>query len=207
MVYGVWLIGLNHYMLYAICISKHMISVTDLKKGVMFEDEGQIFVVLSYEHIKLGRGSATIKVKVKNVRTGATTEKGFINGAKVQNVAVQKKELQYLYKDDTECFFMDPRTYEQISVPLKKIPEQHFLKEGLSFMVSFLDDEPLSVEFPPKMEFMIEETGPSLRGNSATNIYKDAVLENGFKTKVPLFIQTGDVIRIDTRTGEYSEKA
>lgn len=202
-----------------------MISVTDLKKGTVFEDEGQTWMVLSYEHIKLGRGSANIKVKVKNVRSGSTTEKGFINGAKVKDISVLKKEMQYLYKDPSaglrlqgsdrigsgqvsgQAYFMDPTTFEQIGVKLGLVPDHYFLTEGMNFMVSFLEGEPLSVEFPPKMEFVVADTGPSLRGNSATNIYKDAVLENGFKTKVPLFIDIGDKIRIDTRTGEYSERA
>lgn len=184
-----------------------MISVTDLRSGTIFEDEGQIYQVLSYEHIKMGRGSATIKVKVKNIKSGATTEKGFINGAKVNSVNVSKKEYQYLYKDSELAYFMDPVSFEQMNTPLKKIPEHHFLKEGENFSINFLEDEPLTINFPPKMEFKIAETGSSIRGNSATNIYKDAILENGFKTKVPLFINTGDSIRIDTRTGEYTERA
>lgn len=184
-----------------------MLSVTDLRNGTIFEDQGQVFQVLSYEHIKMGRGSANIKVKVKNLKTGSTIDKGFINGAKVNNIQVSKKELQYLYKDSEFAYFMNPLSFEQISIPLKKIPEHQFLKEGENFSVSFLEDEALALALPPKMEFRIAETGPSLRGNSATNIYKDAILENGFKTKVPLFINTGDLIRIDTRTGEYSEKA
>src|SRR3989338_3721060 len=98
-----------------------MISVTDLKAGTIFEDQGQIFQVLSYEHIKLGRGSATIKVRVKNVKTGSTTEKGFINGAKVNDLQIPKKQIQYLYKDDDFAYFMDPVTFEQISMPLKTI--------------------------------------------------------------------------------------
>ncbi len=184
-----------------------MISVTDLKRGTIFEDEGQVFVVLSYEHIKLGRGSATIKVKVKNVKTGATTEKGFINGARVQDVFIIKKELQFLYKDLDTAHFMNPTTFEQIQIPLSRILDNQFLKEEMKFMASFLGDEPLSFEFPPKMEFIVAETDPGVKGNSATNIYKDAILENGFKTKVPLFIKEGDSIKIDTRTGEYAQKS
>lgn len=183
-----------------------MISVTDLKRGTLFEDEGQIYQVLNYEHIKLGRGSATIKVKVKNVRSGATTERGFINGAKVNPVSVARRELQYLYKDSDFAYFMDPKSFEQILAPLTQV-EHGYLKDGMNFFVNFLDNQPLSVELPPKMEFKVEETGPSIRGNSATNIYKDAILENGIKTKVPLFINIGDTVRIDTRTGDYSEKA
>ena len=185
-----------------------MISVTDLKAGTIFEDQGQIFQVLSYEHIKLGRGSATIKVRVKNVKTGSTKEKGFINGAKVNDLQIPKKQIQYLYKDDDFAYFMDPVTFEQISMPLKTIhSEYQFLKEGDTYTVSFLRDEPLSLNLPPKMDLKVEETGPGVKGNSATNIFKDAQLENGLKTKVPLFIKVGDVVRIDTRTGAYTEKA
>lgn len=184
-----------------------MISVTDLRSGIIFEDEGQIYQVLSYEHIKMGRGSATIKVKVKNLKSGATTQKGFINGAKVNSINTAKKEYQFLYKDGENAYFMDPVSFEQISISLKKVPEHHFLKESEIFSINFLEDEPLTINFPPKMEFKVSETGPSIRGNSATNIYKDAILENGFKTKVPLFVKNGDSIRVDTRTGEYTERA
>ncbi len=184
-----------------------MISVTDLKSGTIFEDQGQVFAVLSYEHIKMGRGSANIKVKVRNVRSGATTEKSFINGAKVQNLQINKKQLQYLYKDDSFAYFMDPLSFEQAQVPLKIMGGDHkFLKEGESFYVAYLSDEPLSLELPPKMEFEITDTGPNIKGNSASNIYKDATLENNIVTKVPLFLKVGDKVRIDTRTGAYSEK-
>lgn len=183
-----------------------MISVQNLRNGTYFEEQGQMYQVLSYEHIKMGRGSATIKVKIKNVRSGATTEKSFINSAKVKDIQILKKNLQYLYKDDDQAYFMDPQTYEQSTIGLKVIPEHKFLKEGETFTLSFHGTEPLELNLPPKMDFMVTETGPSLRGNSATNIYKDAILENGIKTRVPLFIDSGDKIKIDTRTGEYSEK-
>lgn len=185
-----------------------MISVTDLKAGTVFEDQGQIFQVLSYEHIKLGRGSATIKVKVKNVKTGSTTEKGFINGAKVNDIQIPKRQLQYLYKDSDSAYFMDPLTFEQIPVSLEKIEYEHqFLKEGDTYTVSFLKEEPLTINLPPKMDLEVAETEPGVKGNSATNIFKDAILENGLKTKVPLFIKVGDKVRIDTRTHSYTEKA
>lgn len=184
-----------------------MASVTDLRNGAVFEHEGQAYQVLSYEHIKMGRGSATIKVKVRNIRTGSTTEKSFINGEKVDLLALQKKDLQYLYRDETSAYFMDPLSFEQVSVPLKKLEGYTYLKDGGTFSISFLEEEPIALNLPPKMELKILETGPSLRGNSATNIYKDAILENGMKTKVPLFIDEGDTVRIDTRTNAYSEKA
>lgn len=184
-----------------------MIGVTELRAGAIFEEQGNIYQVLSYEHVKMGRGSANIKVKVKNLKTGATTEKSFINNAKVKPIVVLKKNLQYLYKDKENAYFMEPKTFEQISVSLKIADGHTFLKEGESFNLSFLEDEPLSLNLPSKMEFTVEETGPGVKGNSATNIFKDAILENGIKTKVPLFINIGDKIRVDTRTGAYTEKA
>jgi len=183
-----------------------MISVTELRNGTVFEDSGQIFQVLSYEHIKMGRGSANIKVKVKNLKTGAIINKSFISGARVKPANIIKKDFQYLYKDNEGVYFMDPVTFEQIHIPVSVIPDHKYLKEGEIFSVSLLDNEPISVAFPPKMKFKVIETGPSEKGNSATNVYKEAILENGIKTKVPLFIKVGDRVSIDTRTGEYTEK-
>lgn len=185
-----------------------MIGVTELRAGTIFEEQGSLLQVLSYEHIKMGRGSANIKVRVKNLRTGTTTDKSFINGAKVQDVVVSKKDLQYLYKDGDFVYFMNPTTFEQINIPLKIVgSDALYFKEGESFNISFLGDEALSVNLPPKMVFVVTETPPGVKGNSATNVFKDAVLENGMSVKVPPFIKTGDKIRIDTRTGAYTEKA
>lgn len=183
-----------------------MIGVTELKSGTVFEEGGNLLQVLSYEHIKMGRGSANIKVKVKNVRSGAITEKSFINGARVNNVSVVRKDMQYLYKDDEMAYFMDPSSFEQVQIPLKVLDGHDYLKEGMNFSISFYGQEPLFLSLPPKMEFKIEDTGPSIKGNSASNMYKDAVLENGLRTKVPLFVNIGDKVRIDTRTGAYTEK-
>lgn len=185
-----------------------MIGVTELRAGTVFEDQGNIFVVLSYEHIKMGRGSATIRVKVKNIKTGNSLEKSFINGAKVNPIQVLKKDMQFLYKDADSAYFMNPKTYEQITIPLKTIdPEHLYLKEGQEFNISFIDDEPLSLNLPPKIDLEVTETGPGVKGNSATNSFKDAILENGIRTKVPLFIKIGNKVKIDTRTGAYTEKA
>ena len=184
-----------------------MISVTELRAGTTYEEDGQYLTVLSYEHIKMGRGSANIKVKVRNLKTGSTTEKGYTNGAKVTDIPVLKKEMQYLYKDDTEVFFMDSKTFEQVSIPIKLVPEHAYLKEGDIFPVSFIEGKPLSVLLPPKMVFKVIETAPGAKGNSATNVFKEATLENNIKTRVPLFINVGELIRVDTRTGAYTEKA
>jgi elongation factor P len=184
-----------------------MIVVSELRAGIIFEESGNLLQVLSYEHIKMGRGSANIKVKVKNLRSGSTTEKSFINGAKVNDVSVLKRDHQYLYKDGELAYFMNPQTFEQVSVPLKVIDGDEFLKEGDTYSISFLDSEPLSVILPPKVVLVVTETAPGVKGNSATNVFKDAVLENGLTTKVPPFIRIGDKVRVDTRTGAYTEKA
>jgi len=184
-----------------------MISVTELRAGTTYVEDGQYLTVLSYEHIKMGRGSANIKVKVRNLKTGSTTEKGYTNGAKVDDIPVVKKDMQYLYKDDSEVFFMDPKSFEQVSIPIKLIPEHAFLKEGDTFPVSFIEGKPLSVLLPPKMVFKVVEAAPGAKGNSATNVFKEATLENNIKTRVPLFIKVGESIRVDTRTGAYTEKA
>lgn len=184
-----------------------MISVTDLRAGTTYEEDGQFLLVLSYEHIKMGRGSANIKVKVRNIKTGTIVEKSYINGAKVAPVQVTKKDMQFLYKDDENVFFMDPATYDQVAISIKLVPDNMYLKDGETFNVSLLEGEPLSVAFPPKMTFTVVETAPGVKGNSATNVFKEAILDNGMKTKVPLFIDNGEKIRVDTRTGAYAEKA
>lgn len=183
-----------------------MINVTDLRAGTIFEDKGEIFKVLSYEHIKVGRGSASVRIKVQNLKSGSITDKSFISNAKVPSARVEKLDYQYLYKDSDSAYFMNPQTFEQITIPLKALADHIFLKEGQNFSLNFLNGEPLSLNLPPKMEFTVSDTGPSLRGNSATNIYKDAVLENGLKVRVPLFIKTGDRVRVDTKTSQYSER-
>jgi len=193
-----------------------MISATDLRSGVTFSDGKDIFQVLSYEHIKLGRGTANIKVKVKNLKTGAITEKSFISGAKVEEASVEKKETQYLYnnnksqigKSKSQNFvFMDRVSFEQFELTEDGVGEAApFLKEGMEVKILFWQGIPLSVELPIKMGFKVKDTGPVIRGNSAVNIYKEAILENGLKLKVPLFIKVDDTILVDTRTGVYVER-
>ena len=184
-----------------------MIGVQELRAGIIFEENGNLLQVLSYEHVKMGRGSATIRVKIKNLRSGSTTEKSFINTAKVNDVTVLKRDYQYFYKDADSAYFMNPQTFEQITVPLKVIDGDEYLKEGETYSISLLGDEPLSVILPPKVVLEVTETAPGVKGNSATNVFKDATLENGLTVKVPPFIRIGDKVRVDTRTGLYTEKA
>ncbi len=184
-----------------------MISVNDLRAGTTFEEDGNIFKVLSFEHIKMGRGSANIKVKVINLRSGSTTEKGFTNGASVQDITLDKRDYQFLYKDSENAYFMDPRSFEQKAVPLANLEGANFLKEGETVSLQFYNDEALDLILPPKITLKVADTDPGVKGNSASNVYKDATLENGITTRVPLFINIGDSIVVDTRDASYTKRA
>lgn len=184
-----------------------MISVTDLKSGIAYEEEGQILQVISYEHIKMGRGSANIKVKVRNLLSGAILEKSYINGANVKDIFLESRQLQFLYKDSDKAYFMDGRTYEQIEVPLTSLAGHEFLIEGDNAIVQMHDGKALSLQLPPKVTLKVSDTAPGVKGNSASNVYKDATLENGMKVRVPLFINTGDSVVVDTRDGSYTKRA
>ncbi|MDO8269826.1 MAG: elongation factor P [Candidatus Levybacteria bacterium] len=184
-----------------------MISVTDLKSGIAYEEEGNILQVISYEHIKMGRGSANIKVKVRNLTTGAILEKSYINGANVKDIYLESRQLQFLYKDDERAYFMDPRSYEQVDVSLKNLAGHEFLLEGNEAIVQMNNGEALSLLLPPKVTLKVTDTAPGVKGNSASNVYKDATVENGMKVRVPLFINTGDSVVVDTRDGSYTKRA
>lgn len=184
-----------------------MISVTGLRAGTTFQIDNQPYVVLKYEHKKMGRGTANIKVRVRDLSKGTVTEKTFVSGAQVQEITTTKRKLQYLYQQGDDFCFMEPKTYEQVSLKREILEEQaKFLAEGTLVDILFYEDTPLSLELPPKLEFMVFETGPGVKGNSATNIYKSATLQNGLTIKVPLFVKSGEKIMVDTRTGEYAER-
>jgi len=184
-----------------------MISVTDLKQGIAYEEDGQILQVLSYEHIKMGRGSANIKVKVRNLLNGSNLEKSYINGAMIKDIFLESRQLQFLYKDATQAHFMDPRTYEQVDVALKSLIGHEFLIEGNEAIVQMNEGQALSLQLPPKVTLKVVDTAPGVKGNSASNVYKDAELENGMKVRVPLFIEALDSIVVDTRDGSYTKRA
>ncbi len=181
--------------------------VQELKAGATWEEDGNLFRVLQYEHVKMGRGSATIKVKARNVRTGAVIEKGFTNGAQVNAVNLDKKEFQFLYKDGESAYFMNPVSFEQVTAPLSVLDGHEYLQDGKNVTLEFYGDEVLGVVLPPKITLKVEETDPGVKGNSASNMYKDATLENGIKTRVPLFINIGDLVVVDTRDGSYTKRA
>jgi elongation factor P len=185
-----------------------MISVTDLRAGVAFLLDGQPYQVIKYKHSKIGRGTANVKVRVKNLGTFAVVEKTFMSGARVEEISVRRRKMQYLYEDQGDFCFMDPSSFEQITIEKEAIGEgARFLKEGGRVQVLFWAEKPLSVELPVSLSFEVLETDPGVKGDSASNIWKEAVLSNKVKIKVPLFIKSGDQVRVDTRTGEYLERA
>src|SRR3990167_134431 len=161
-----------------------MISVTDLRAGTVFEEQGKYFLVLSYEHSKIARGSGNVKVKVRNLETGATIEKTFNTGAKVADANLSRKKTQYLYNDNQGFHFMDPVSYEQFTVDRKLVEDlAKYLKEGMDLNLFAVDEKPVGAA------------------------QKDAVLETNLVVKVPLFIKVGEIIRVDTRTGAYVERS
>lgn len=185
-----------------------MVRATDLKNGASFIYQGKPYQVIKYELVKMGRNGALVRVKVRNIESGSVEEKSFSSNLTFEEVNTYKKKLQFLYKDNSVATFMDSATFEQIEIPLAEINSQLvFLKEGAIVDILFLDEKALTLELPPKVTLKVAQTDPGVKGNSATNIYKSAVLENGIKLKVPLFINEGDNILVDSETGEYLERA
>lgn len=185
-----------------------MLEVTQLRAGTVFEEAGSPWVVMRYEHVKMGRGSATIKVKIKNLKTGTIVEKGFTNGARVQDINLEKRQGQFLYKDQGNYSFMDPVSFEQFEVPADLIGEQgDFLQEGTKVDLKFYEGQPLSIVLPLKMTFLVTDTDPGVKGNTVSNVFKDATIDTGAKIKVPLFIEIGTKVVVNTDTGEYVERA
>ena len=185
----------------------NMMVVQDLRNGVTFLLDGAPYVCLKYEHVKMGRGSATIRIKAKNLLTGSTIEKSFINSARVEEINTLRRPMQYLYRDGKDYVFMDPKSYEQVGISDQVAGDKGiYLMEGILVNILFWDERPLWIELPPKMEFTVKETDPGVKGNSVSNLYKDAVLDNGIRTRVPLFINEGDRVLVDTRDGSYAER-
>jgi len=185
-----------------------MLSITQLKTGVKITIDGQPYTVLSYLHSKQGRGGAVVKTKLKNLMTGATLDKTFQGSDKVDEAALSHKDATYLYREGDNFLFMDDVSFEQFSIDLSRIADQaHFLVEGTKTSILYFDDQPINIELPIKMEFKVVEAPPGVKGNTASGATKSVKLETGISVPVPLFINVGDKIRLDTRTGQYLERA
>jgi elongation factor P len=185
-----------------------MISVNDFKTGVTIEFENVVYQVVDFQHVKPGKGAAFVRAKLKNVKTGGTVEKTFRGGEKVARAHVDKREMQYLYSDVDGFVFMDNENYEQISLRKEDLGDgAKWLMENMTIGILMYNTEIMGVELPNFVELLVVETEPGIKGDTATGASKNAKLESGAVVQVPLFINEGDRLRIDTRTGQYMERA
>ncbi len=185
-----------------------MVSTNDFRAGTMFEMDGQLLSIVTVEHIKLARAGAVIKAKLRNVITGSIFEQSFRSGDKFKTVRIDSTEATYLYNDGNHHYFMDSRTYDQVPVAEEMLEDVlPFLKEGSEVFLQRHDDRLIGVGLPINVELKVVETDPGFRGDTVSGATKPAKLETGATIQVPLFIQTGDVVRVDTRTRTYIERA
>ena len=185
-----------------------MISAGDFRNGITFELDGNVVQVIEFQHVKPGKGAAFVRTKYKNVITGAVVERSFNPTDKYPTAYIERKDMQYLYSDGDLYYFMDMETYEQQPIDSSKLgPAFQFVKENMEVKVLSYKGNVFGVEPPNFVELEVTETDPGFKGDTATNATKPATLETGAVIKVPLFINQGDMIRIDTRTGEYMERA
>lgn len=185
-----------------------MISAGEFRNGVTFEMEGQVMQVVEFQHVKPGKGSPFVRTKMKNVITGAVVETSFNPTAKFENATVDRKNMEFSYADGNLFYFMDPESYELIPIDQSKLGSSfRFVKENMECTVMSYKGNVFAVDPPNFVELVVTKTDPGFAGNTATNALKPATLETGAEIKVPLFVNEGDKLRIDTRTGEYLERA
>ena len=181
-----------------------MIDVNELRKGVTFEQDGDLYKVMEYSHNKPGRGSATIRIKARDLRKGNTLEMTFNSGNRVQDVRLEYNNAQFLYNDDSFYYFMNTQTFEQYPVSGDILGDQaEFLKANMEVKLMFYGSEALDAELPTSVDLLVTKAEPSARGNTATGVTKKVETETGLEVQVPSFVEEGDTIRVDTRTGDY----
>jgi elongation factor P len=184
-----------------------MISTGDIRKGVVIELDGQPVRVLEWSHIKMARGSAQVRLKIQNVRTGSITERTFQAGTRWPRARVEQRKAQFLYSDGDAYHFMDSENYDQFSINRVLLGDDaNFLKENTDVFVSSYEGEVLGVDLPVTVDLRVQNTDPGFAGDTATGARKAATLETGLVVQVPLFVNEGDLLRIDTRTGEYQTR-
>ena len=179
----------------------------DLRNGTTFEMDGSVYKVVEFQHVKPGKGAAFVRTKLKNVINGSVLEKTFNPSEKLQGAEIEKRDMQYLYNDENLYYFMDNETYEQIPLNKEQLGDAlKFIKENMNCKILSFKGKVFAVEPPMFVELEVRYTEPGFSGNTTTTSGKPATLENGYEISVPLFVNIGDVIRIDTRTGEYMER-
>ena len=185
-----------------------MITSNDFRPGVTIEIDGQVWQVVEFQHVKPGKGAAFVRAKIKNLETGAVVERTWNAGEKVQEGRVDRRQMQYLYESDGMYVFMDNETYDQISLSVEQLDGgDKFLKENMDCQIMLYQGNVLGVELPNTVELAVVETEPGIKGDTASGGTKPATLETGVVVQVPFFINTGDVLKVDTRNGSYIERA
>lgn len=185
-----------------------MAATSDVKAGMYVTSEGELYLIIEREFYKPGKGGAYNRVKLRNLKNGKVTSQTWKSDQKVEEVQVQSRSAQYLYVDGSDVHFMDSETFEQFSFPLEGIPgKMDYLHTDGKYIASYYEDKVISVQVPIKMSLVVTETSGAVRGNTAGNATKEAILETGAKVQVPLFINTGEKIIINTETGSYATKA
>ncbi len=185
-----------------------MININDIKNGMTVVIDGNIYLILEFLHVKPGKGPAFVRIKLKNLRTGSTTEQTFNTNIKFEKAIIEKRPMQYLYSNNDMYNFMNMETYEQMDIPKSSLGDDaKFLKEGLEVEVTFYEGEVLGITLPEKIEYEVAHTEPGVKGNTATNATKEATLENGLTVKVPLFINEHEHIIVSTKDGKYDSRA
>ena len=181
-----------------------MISTNDLRTCVTVEIDGDVYMVVDFQHVKPGKGAAFVRTKIKNIKTGQVFERTFRAGEKLNRAIIERKTMQYLYSEGDIYHFMDTQTFEQIAINKDQIGDSiNYLKENIEVMVMFYEGISIGIEMPTFVELEVAQTEPGFKGDTATGGSKPATLETGASVQVPLFVNIGDVIRVDTRTGEY----
>ncbi|NOX20732.1 MAG: elongation factor P [Nitrospirae bacterium] len=184
-----------------------MISTNDFRRGTKIEYKGEPYMVIDFQHVKIGRGGAFVRAKLKGLKSGKIIEETFNAGDKIPKADLEEKEMQYLYSQDNLYYFMDNETYEQIPLTEEQLGEARlYLKENMNVYILYYKSEPIAVELPNFVELQVVQTEPGVKGDTASGGSKPATLETGATVKVPLHINEGDIIKVDTRTGEYIER-
>ncbi len=184
-----------------------MYSTTDFRRGLKIEYKGEPYEIVEFQHVKPGKGAAFVKTRMKNLLTGNVLDINFRSGDKFEKPDLEEKEMQFLYSDGSGYWFMDVETYDQISIPVENIGDKAgFLQEGIQVSILFYKSKAIDIDLPNFVELKVAETEPGVRGDTVSGGSKPAKLETGLVVNVPLFINEGDVIKIDTRTGEYVER-
>lgn len=181
-----------------------MIDVNDLRVGVTFTMDGELYKVIEYQHYKPGRGNAIIRTKLRNLRTGTILQQNFISGDRVEDIRIERRPVQYLYNDGDLYYFMDTETYDQMALSASMLGDQAlYLKEGMTLSISVYEGEALDVDLPTAVDLEVVDAEMAIAGDTATGATKKATLETGATVQVPLFVEVGDTVRVDTRTGAY----